>query len=140
MNLLLAYDGLPDAHEALEKAAELANEYDGLTVLTVVPPDGRRGAAEASGHVGYAGGFLRLRGVEATTKVAYGDPAEAIVAEAARGRYDAIVMGTRELSPLGRLLMGSVTRNVIRHAPCKVIVAGALSGTHEFEPALAPSA
>ena len=134
MKLLLAYDGLENSREALEKAAELAGEGGTVTVLTVARPDKRRASDSRNATLAYAEGFLRLRGVAAATKIARGDTAEAILDEAGAGGYDTIVLGTRELSPLGRVIRRSVTRDVVKHSPCKVVVAGALSGSREFEP------
>ena len=51
-----------------------------------------------------------------------GDAYEAIVAEAAEKKVDTIIMGRRGRQGLKRLLMGSVTANVIGHAPCDVLV------------------
>ena len=51
-----------------------------------------------------------------------GDAYEAIVAEAAEKKVDIIIMGRRGRQGLKRLLMGSVTANVIGHAPCDVLV------------------
>ena len=49
-------------------------------------------------------------------------PAEAILDQARRLGARVIVMGTRTLGRLPRLLLGSVARQVVRHAPCAVLV------------------
>ncbi len=51
-----------------------------------------------------------------------GDAYEAIVKEAADKKVDTVIMGRRGRHGLKRLLMGSVTANVIGHAPCDVLV------------------
>ena len=51
-----------------------------------------------------------------------------IVGYAARHKFDLIVMSTRGKSGLARLLTGSVTMQVLREAPCPVLVA--VSYTH----------
>ena len=43
-----------------------------------------------------------------------------ILDEAARGKYDLIVMGLLGRSGLGRILYGSITESVIGRAPCPV--------------------
>jgi nucleotide-binding universal stress UspA family protein len=49
-------------------------------------------------------------------------PAEGILADARRFRADAIVVGWRGLGTVRRLLMGSVSRSVVRGATCAVLV------------------
>jgi len=56
------------------------------------------------------------------TKVTLGDPGKEIVAIATSDRFDLVVMGTRGLSPMKELLLGSVSETVMRHAPCPVTV------------------
>jgi nucleotide-binding universal stress UspA family protein len=59
--------------------------------------------------------------VQVDTAVAEGDRADAIVAAARQYHCDLIVMGTHGRHGLSRLLRGSITDNVVRHAPCPVI-------------------
>ena len=54
--------------------------------------------------------------------VADGPPAAAIIRAARRRRADVIVMGWRGHGPIRRLLAGSVSRSVVRVAPCSVLV------------------
>jgi nucleotide-binding universal stress UspA family protein len=49
------------------------------------------------------------------------------------GKYDAIVVGTRGLGPVVGRLLGSVSRKVVREAPCTVLVAGK-GGATRLEP------
>ena len=51
-----------------------------------------------------------------------GKPHEFIVQEAKEKGIDLIVMGTHGRTGIRRILMGSVARNVIGHAPCPVLV------------------
>jgi nucleotide-binding universal stress UspA family protein len=51
-----------------------------------------------------------------------GDPATEIVRFAIERRSGTIVMGTRGHTGLARLLLGSVARNVLLHAPCSVLI------------------
>lgn len=50
------------------------------------------------------------------------DPYLDIVNEAEKNKVDMIVMGTHGRRGIKRLVMGSVTANVIGHAPCRVLV------------------
>ena len=57
------------------------------------------------------------------TEVQVGEPAEEIVDLARLEGYDLIVMGSRGLSPVRELLMGSVSNRVLHMAPCPVLIA-----------------
>lgn len=51
-----------------------------------------------------------------------GDPVSEIVELASRKRCDLIVMGTHGRSGLSRLILGSVAEQVLRKAPCPVLM------------------
>ncbi|MDD4138202.1 MAG: universal stress protein [Methanoregula sp.] len=61
-------------------------------------------------------------GVNLETVILEGKPAAEIVRCAAENKIDLIVIGTRGKRGLERLLLGSVAEQVIRMAPCKVLV------------------
>lgn len=61
-------------------------------------------------------------GVNLETVVLDGKPAAQIVKFAEENKIDLIVIGTRGKRGLERLLLGSVAEQVIRMAPCKVLV------------------
>jgi len=65
---------------------------------------------------------FRERGLAVEKKVAIGSPAEEIVAVAERGRFDQIVIGSRGMSELRRILTGSVSERVLHRAHCPVTV------------------
>jgi nucleotide-binding universal stress UspA family protein len=65
---------------------------------------------------------LRGAGLEVDVDVRHGDPAREIVLAAAEWKADLIVMGTRGRTGLERLLVGSVARKVLHHAPCSVLI------------------
>ena len=52
-----------------------------------------------------------------------GDARDAILDEAHRRDADLVVVGTSGHSPIARLLLGSVAEEVLRAAPCDVLVA-----------------
>lgn len=62
----------------------------------------------------------RKAGVRVETRIIQGTP-EKDIARAARPR-DLIVISTHARRGLSRLLLGSVAENVVRHAPCPVLV------------------
>lgn len=59
--------------------------------------------------------------LDVTTEVAEGHPAEVIADRAAELGVDLVAMGTHGRSGLQRLLLGSVARQVVQHAPCPVL-------------------
>jgi universal stress protein A len=59
--------------------------------------------------------------VEVTGHVLNGRPAHAIVADAAEGEVDLIVMGTHGRSGFAHLFLGSVAERVVRSSPCPVL-------------------
>jgi len=66
----------------------------------------------------------RLSVAELTTEidVRQGDPAHEIISSATDWDADLIVMGTRGRTGLERLILGSVARKVLQHAPCSVLI------------------
>jgi len=65
---------------------------------------------------------LAERAIMATSSVLAGDAAHEIIAAARRRGDDLIVTGTRGLHGVQRVILGSVARNVLLHAPCSVLV------------------
>jgi nucleotide-binding universal stress UspA family protein len=133
MKVLVAYDGSEAAGHALTRAAQIAQRGDAeVTVISVVPlqPSGPRSAGPVqSGDVEEHGreldeavAKLKEAGVEAAKIEAVGHPAESIVDEAERGKFDLIIVGHRGLHGVARFLMGSTATRVVTHAHCDVLV------------------
>jgi nucleotide-binding universal stress UspA family protein len=57
-----------------------------------------------------------------TVAAAHGKPADVIVAEAEKVDADLIVVGSRRMKGIGRVL-GSIANDVAHHAPCSVYIA-----------------
>jgi nucleotide-binding universal stress UspA family protein len=141
MKILLAYDGFEHSENVLAEAAELATETGSLTIVSVVPPDAR--GSKSGGHVGLrphahedvarAHRYLRERGIESEMLIEHGVPAEEIARVAGDGRFDMIVAGSRERGAVAEFLLGSVSRTLVRTAPCPVLVVGRNAKAH-FEP------
>lgn len=129
-SILLAYDGSRPAHRALDLAADMAAAFDAtVTVVSVVPvypgPAGVDPLDNRSVHqqeLREARDVLQGRGVRTVGFVPAGDPAKVIEKIAREGEYDAVVVGTRRLGPLGRLFWGSTSRYVATHVPSTVVV------------------
>ncbi|MEM4678969.1 MAG: universal stress protein, partial [Candidatus Jordarchaeales archaeon] len=67
--------------------------------------------------------LTKKKGIEdVVKKIAYGDPAEKIVEEANNENVDLIVIGTRGLTGVKRVVLGSTTQKVIRWSERDVLV------------------
>ncbi len=69
-----------------------------------------------------AAGRLAVAGLIADPIALEGDPAAELIRFAKERQIGTIVMGTRGHTGIARLLLGSVARNVLVHAPCSVLV------------------
>ena len=130
--ILLAYDGTADADAALATTITLAKAFDAqVGVVSVVPVhpgrtpvdpwDDRPVHAEQLAH---ARQLLAEEGIEPMVLMEpAGDPAIVIEEEAERGAYDTIVLGSRRMGAVGRLLQGSVSEHVATHAKTTVVIA-----------------
>jgi nucleotide-binding universal stress UspA family protein len=123
----VAVDGSGESNVALEVAADLAVRLEAkLRVITIVP------AGVANGHVIRT--MLQDRGAEIQRYAAERLPdsveAEMVLEEgepaAALSRHgidlDLLVIGSRGHGPIGRMLVGGVSGEVTRSAPCPVLV------------------
>jgi len=129
--ILLAYDGGEPAKRALEQTIELATRFTAeVGVISVVPVkaghapidpwDDRTVHAEELLEARRA---LREAGIEAEMLEPGGDVAKTIERVAEERGYDTIVIGSRGLGSLAKVLQGSVSEHVATHAHATVIVA-----------------
>ncbi len=65
---------------------------------------------------------LNAAGRDATGRVLHGDAASVLLAAAESGQADLIVVGTHGRTGVTRAVFGSVSRNVMLHATCSVLV------------------
>lgn len=128
--IAVAYDGTPEAKAALRRAEAIAKLTDAtLQVLTVVAPP-----VAMPGVVGYApidppdpDRILNeaVKSVDpelaATARRLDGSPAPTL-ANACEDGVDLLVAGSRRYGPVMRVLLGSVSTQLIREAPCPVLV------------------
>lgn len=138
--ILVPIDGSDHALEALKVAVQLASSDATIHLVNVpeLPPAtdelGRwveasninvsRTDAEEAGYdlLEKICKSLEEPGVELETTVHWGPPARAIVEEADKLGVDAIIMGSRGLSDLSGLIIGSVSHKVMHTAHCRVIL------------------
>lgn len=134
--IVVGYDRTEPADRALERAVELARASGGALVVTSVAPvltgmaasrgigpyDPADPPEEHHDELAHAREFLAGKGVAAEFELALGHPADTIVELADRHEADLIVVGTREPGFFERLLGGSVSQAVSKHAHCDVLI------------------
>jgi nucleotide-binding universal stress UspA family protein len=143
--IVVGYDGTTPAERALLRALDLAWAFEsGVIVADVAVPVTLQETPGAFGYMPYYGGTLdsgiwtneaawrqhRARietlfaqsGVQNEFASEIGDPVAEIVEVAEQRNADLIVVGTREPGLVERLLGGSVSQGVARHAHCDVLI------------------
>ncbi len=140
MRILLAHDGSDGAETALRLVASLPRPtpstvhavrvieplYDlfGMPTVDVGRADTTFGAGEtALANLEAQLGDLAADDLTVESNVVIGRPASVIVKVAASTGADVIAMGSRGRGPMASMLLGSVSAEVVEHAPCPVIVA-----------------
>jgi nucleotide-binding universal stress UspA family protein len=131
MKVVVGYDGSDHAMRALERAADLVGT-DGQVVVVSSAEPRVTPAITGGGHldpsefaqrqqaVEEARSFLSERGIDTEVREAYGDPGSAIIEAGADA--DLVVVGSRGLNRVERLLLGSVSTKVVQRAPGDVLV------------------
>jgi nucleotide-binding universal stress UspA family protein len=127
MSVVLATDGKPHTSKAVDYALEYARLHrEALYVVYVIGPrheeDREDTLVEAKRHMDAVKKRATEQGVEVTTQLESGSPAESCIAVAERVNASAIVVGTSGKTALDRVLIGSVSEHIVRNSPCTVIV------------------
>lgn len=132
--IVVGYDGGEAANRALERAATLAKQFGSKLIVTSVAPvttptvgrsigaDPTEPVADHDAQLTAAKQYLEGVGLEAEYVEALGHPGDGIVATANEKGADLIVVGTRELGLVQRLLGMSVSDQVAHHAHCDVLI------------------
>lgn len=143
--ILVPLDGSEHSMCALEKAVQIAKKFDGKITLihvysfssfvitptqpfAITPTQVRKyvHAIRKYGASIIVDGEKKVKaeakGIKVETVLRVGHAVNEIVDEARDGKYDLIVMGARGKSKIREILMGSVSHNVTRHAPCPVLI------------------
>jgi nucleotide-binding universal stress UspA family protein len=145
-HILIAVDGSDDSHQAVQAAIEIAKKFLGdVLVLHVHEHElGKRAAGypmetseDSNRMVSDAVKTLQDSGVTARGEVqeaVAGRAAKHIVDRAKSQSSDLIVMGSRGMSDLAGLLLGSVTHKVMQLAQESVLVVRAPEGEGGQQP------
>ena|SRR5256885_1209367 len=141
MHLLIATDGSPLSIEAARRGVALLGSPSAVTLLTVVsemPGDDAGGfegsvyspeeqeelwqaeQRHAASELSRTAGALTGCDVDERTEV--GDVATTICRVAEEIPADVIIVGSHGRTGLKRMVLGSVSEHVVRHAPCPVLV------------------
>ncbi len=151
MRVMLAFDGSAGAEAArdlvahlrwpagtaitLVAALERGPDLFGAPDFAVVPHDSREAEEllldDLQSTLRAAAAPLQAPGRIVETRVVRGRPASALLDEASAMQPDLIVIGSRGHGPLATVLVGSVSTEVVDHAPCPVLVARS-AATHRL--------
>ncbi len=133
-NIIVAYDGSPQAQRATQLAFALAEVmHSKVLVFAVIRPPEPAARAELDAVLDnarehYERSFAQLReqarqrSVELKTEIEVGHPAEHIVHRAEQMHLALIIMGRRGISSFQRWMLGSISERVLRYAHCPVMV------------------
>jgi nucleotide-binding universal stress UspA family protein len=146
MKILLAVDSSAESHVAVtEVAGRPWPQGTIVEVLSVVdlsygwnaPGLSETLMRSADEAVRAASAVIKSSGLESTSVVLNGDPKAVVTDYAAEAGADLVVVGSQEHSDVGRFLLGSVARAVVRHAPCSVEIMRSRSGAGAMKVLLA---
>lgn len=147
MKMLVCYDGSEASQRAIEKAHQLTADC-GIHEVTLLHAyeDYSWVATSADGYAPSPENLTKLRDLEAKkveekkdtllkeaqkfddtgakmdVKLIQGHPATVITETAEEGKYDLIIMGSRGLGGLRRVVLGSVSNSVIQGTDISVMV------------------
>jgi nucleotide-binding universal stress UspA family protein len=140
-NVLVAFDGSPQAQRALASAIDVVRRSHGrLTILTAIDPvppvacfgAGVSGVGELSKALACEAERTLRRAVDevppdvSVTGILARDPIRgALPRRIANEAYDLLVIGAPKRRSLSALLHGSVTRTALRRSPIPVFTVGA---------------
>lgn len=124
VRLLAAIDGSPESKQAVALASRLADDWAAeASVLLVVPPPSFGGLKDAK--FAYRRRFdplnlPHLKDPKIRFELEFGRPADVILGRARLRQCNLILLGSRGLGKIERLLMGSVSRRVANEAKASV--------------------
>jgi nucleotide-binding universal stress UspA family protein len=134
--IVVGYDHTDPSKHALERAAQIAKAFGATLIVTSVAPllhssprsaavgpaDPTDTLAHHEEELAAAKSFLDEQGVNAELVPAIGEPASAIVKLAEERDADLVVVGTREVGVIQRVLGQSVSQEVARRIHRDVLI------------------
>jgi nucleotide-binding universal stress UspA family protein len=123
----VGYDGGEESKRALAVATDLARNAD--STLRLIGVAGDHDEAEARMADELARGSERCGGVPAESRVLRGQAAPALADQGVE--LDLLVLGSRDYGPIRTVLLGGVSREVLRTSPCPVVIVPRSAATRE---------
>jgi nucleotide-binding universal stress UspA family protein len=133
--ILVPLDGSEHSIRALKNAIQIAKKFDGSITLihvytissfAITPTQVYKyvqAIREFGGSILEEGeNIVKAEGVQVDTLLKEGPSVENILETVTKGNFNLVVMGSRGLSKLKGILMGSVSDGVTKNAPCPVLV------------------
>lgn len=134
-SILVATDGSDNSNRAGEHAAQLASLAKGSQVTVVYVAD----FDEDSNEQRHDGGQLefelsRQKKIQPIKdaleknetfykiEIMHGRPAPVIIEMANEGNFDLVVMGSRGLNPISKIVLGSVSSKILDQVKCPVLI------------------
>jgi nucleotide-binding universal stress UspA family protein len=133
-SILVAYDHGAPSELALERAASLAESFGATVLITSIAPlhhslpnapatpEAERPRSASHEDIEKVVATLVERGIAAESVEATGDPASSIASLAEKRGVDVVVIGSRGIGPIQRLLGQSVSQAVSRRVRCDVLI------------------
>jgi len=127
MKILVGYDGMNSAKEALNLAKSHAKAFDASVEVVTSMQKGteseRKDIEQAERGLAYAKSLFEGDNIACSTHLLIRglSPGEDIVEFANEHKIDEIVVGVKRRSKVGKLLLGSTAQYVILHAQCPVV-------------------
>jgi nucleotide-binding universal stress UspA family protein len=131
--IVLGYDGSPSANAALAKTIAVAKVTKSKVIVTFgyyISPLGGGDRADFRAELEKVGNHalnravadLEMEGIETSTRIESGKPADVLIAVAKEVGADVIVVGTVGESPISGALLGSVVLRLVQRSPMPVLV------------------
>ncbi|MGK7940733.1 MAG: universal stress protein [Crocosphaera sp.] len=139
MNLLVAVDCSDSTETVVKKAQEMAQLLSAtLWIVHIAEPEpdfvgfdtGPQSARDYQAQTFHSehsqiqaiAAQLRKEGIETTALLIQGPTVETLLKEAKKLEVDMIIMGAHRRNAIAELFMGSVSKGVVSHSPCPVVI------------------